>query len=360
MRIERFFPLKEAKNKCQPKLTDIQESALNRVSAKLQNKEYSTVLNRCLCGDQKDNVVLADYDRFGLPFSFKLCKKCSLIRTDPILDQPSLTSYYKHEFSLMHRGSSTVTSDYFKRFLAQGEAFSALLKRLNIFEDVQNILEVGCSAGGNLYPLFLSGKNTIGYDYDTNYLKYGQDLGINLIEGDFYKNVPPESQDLVILSHVLEHFRNPVREVCKIIEKIKNHKYFLVEIPGVLHIGKSVYTPLNYFQNDHIFHFNKEYLTVFFTALGMDVIYSDDICRFVLKKPEEWIPRFDAVIYESSLDGHYITIQNYIFKSFLEDKIFPYKRVKRFVGNFLRKQGFFGTKIRQAPEKESQGISQSR
>ncbi|MCK5013456.1 MAG: class I SAM-dependent methyltransferase [Candidatus Omnitrophica bacterium] len=336
MRVEKIFPLKKANGQCWPKMKEAQRSALNRVSAQLRSREYSTVENNCLCRSKANDIVLANYDRFGLPFSFKLCKECSLIRTDPTLDQKSLDSFYKNDFSLMHRGSLTATDEYFKRFLAQGESFLELLKRLDVFDDVRDILEVGCSAGGNLYPLFLAGKNVIGFDYDANYLEYGQKLGMNLVEGDFYQKVSSNSQDLVILSHVLEHFRDPIREICKVIEKIKENKHLLIEVPGVLHIGNSVYTPLNYFQNDHIFHFNKKHLAVFFTTMGLEILHSDDICRFVLKKPESWRPRTDVAINDGSLRGHYISIQDYIFKTLLEDKYFPYRRVKHSVGNFLR------------------------
>ncbi|VAX35719.1 hypothetical protein MNBD_UNCLBAC01-519 [hydrothermal vent metagenome] len=340
------FPLQEACSKANISLDAHQLKALKRIREKITNKTYKMVPNFCLCGHKGNEIIITEKDRFNLSFDFKLCKKCSLIRTDPVFDHRSLLDFYRDDFSLLHRGKVDAIDKHFLKMLPRGESFICLLKELSIIDNIENVLEVGCSAGGNLYPFSEIGKKVEGYDYDLYYLQYGRSLGMNLNEGDFYENIKLESQDLVILSHVLEHFIDPVKEVNKILEKVKEHGYFLVEVPGVLDIHRSVIYPEQYFQNDHIYSFNEEYLKVFFARLGLKILYSDEVCRFILEKPRGWKSVQIKNIYSDSLFKKYEVVEQYIKKTCFLNKYFPIKNIKRKIGSFLRRKGVLKWKIK--------------
>jgi hypothetical protein len=94
--------------------------------------------------------------------------------------------------------------------------------------------------------------------------------------------------DLLVLEHVLEHFVDPVSEMNRILKKVKPNKYLIVEIPNLIDIANSDRNPITYFQNAHTFCFYQQYLEIFFHKLGLDVLYADETCSFVLRRPASW------------------------------------------------------------------------
>ena len=188
---------------------------------------------------------------------------------------------------MLHRGDIKIDDFFSKQLIRGGWIYDLLDKKINIDNDILNVLEIGCASGGNLYPYYKKGKNISGFDYDQKFTSFARDKGMNVLCGDYYNKIEENSQDIVLLVHVLEHFTDPVKEMVKIISKVKYSGYLYIEVPGVMDMSDSLFSPLKYFQNDHIFHFNETYLKSFFVVLGLKIIHSDEKCRFILRKPNE-------------------------------------------------------------------------
>ncbi len=126
------------------------------------------------------------------------------------------------------------------------------------------------------FPLSLKKDTRVsGCDFGEKYLKFGQEKGLDLYDGEIDpQKTPKNSQDLIILSHVLEHITNPINFINEILEYLRDEKYLLVEVPGIFDIKRTYYhNPSVYFQNAHIFNFYKHYLNQFFETLGLKIIY---------------------------------------------------------------------------------------
>lgn len=268
-------------------LSSMQQSILSEVHELIESGEYKCVTNNCLCGSDQ-GVIITEQDRFGLPFKFKICQTCGLIRTDPILDVRALRDFYSKKFSLLHRDAIEPTKKYLDYVIATGENLLTFLSGKIDVQKLEDVCEIGCASGANLLPFYEKGKSVIGFDYDEKYMAWGIDRGLNLKTGS-YENISDCSQDLIILSHVLEHFTDPLNELLNVIAKIRNGKFLFVEVPGIFSIhSRWKRTPILYFQNDHIFHYQEKYLVNMFRALNLTIIYSDEWCRFILRKPENW------------------------------------------------------------------------
>ena len=74
-----------------------------------------------------------------------------------------------------------------------------------------------------------------GVDYDEEYLEFGRLKGLSLINGNYKNIIEDNSVDLLILSHVMEHFSNPIEDMIDVISKVKSNKYLLVEVPGIFY-----------------------------------------------------------------------------------------------------------------------------
>ena len=198
---------------------------------------------------------------------------------------------------------------------------------------------------GSALSFFKNGKECIGFDYNEDYLDIGRKFGLNLISGE-YNIVKNDSVDLIIISHVLEHFINPMEEIKNIIRKIKLGKYLLVEVPGIFYINKVYLNPLLYLQNAHVFNYYREYLNKFFISFGLEILYGDERCTFFLKKPENWIFKDIDYIYDESLSSYPERIKEYLLKT---DN--NYKKSKYF--NFYYWRNVFSVILSQAGLKKS-------
>jgi len=149
-------------------------------------------------------------------------------------------------------------------------------------------------------------KKVSGCDFGEKYLKFGQNRGLNLYQGEIDKiktlNI---SQYLVILSHVMEHFNDLLQTMNNIIELKADNKYLLVEVPGIFYFYKVEINPILDFQNAHIytFYYYYYYLKIFFETLGLEVIYGDERCTFLLKKPSDWKRKNNIVVYDKNMDS---------------------------------------------------------
>jgi len=305
------LPLQRATGFPLVSLEPLQERALATLREKLERGEYGLRRNCCLCSDSpaKQDVVVLEQDRYGLPCQMVVCKACSLARTDPVLDDESLSQFYEAEFSLLHRGAIHPTARYLDYVLPVGTALHDFVARYVADDEIDKVMEVGCATGANLLPFLERGKSTIGFDYDENYMDFGRKRGLDVRHGDYRERVPVESQDLVILSHVLEHVTDPVAEMKDVISRVRAGGYLYVEVPGLFAITRRwKHCPKLYHQNDHIYHFHARYLRVFFESLGLDVEYCDEWCKALLRKPANWSSGRATQIPTGELDSVYLSV----------------------------------------------------
>lgn len=64
------------------------------IQKKIEDGIYKLEETNCLCG-AKNDVVIAETDRYGLSLDTVICRICGLLRTDPRLDKNSLTEFYQ-------------------------------------------------------------------------------------------------------------------------------------------------------------------------------------------------------------------------------------------------------------------------
>ena len=80
-------------------------------------------------------------------------------------------------------------------------------------------------------------------------------------------------------------------------------------------MNKVYLNPILYLQNAHVFNFYYSYLKVFFEKLGLEVIYGDEQCTFLLHKCEGWKKPEVKMIYEKSLSDYPEKINVFIRKT---------------------------------------------
>ena len=286
------YPIWDDDGKSAIKLNSIQKDAIAVFLTKVKNGKYRYINNPCLCGYSKEStdVLLTKKDRFGIPCKNLLCRNCGLIRLKDRLDDESTATFYRDDYRNIYVGLDIATSDFFNSQTQRGVEFYKFISQFVDIQKIKTIFEVGCGAGGIVNAFNHEGRLVSGCDYGEKYLAFGREKGLNLYQGELSStHTKKGSQDLIILSHVMEHFNNPIQSLTSITEFIKPEGYLFVEVPGIFNIPKTYFNPLMYFQNAHVYNFHYSYLVVLFETIGLEVIIGDEKCSFLLRKPKDWI-----------------------------------------------------------------------
>ena len=311
--VDNMFPLWHNDGRFSIKSPDKQQVAgIERLKRDIKDKKLLLRECHCLCQNEhpESDICISEKDRYGLPIPQLLCSKCGLIRSGLVFDDDSNAEFYKNYYRGIYNAG--ISKDVFwKDQCDRGGKLLSLFKQYVDLNTIVSVAEVGCGAGGILWAFHTAGKRVEGFDFDTDYLSYGTNKGLSLHFGEFDEEAKG-TYDLVILSHVMEHFLNPIESMLKIIEKVNVNKYLMIEVPGILNIADVYYNPILYFQNAHIYNFYCDYLKVFFEKLGLKVIYGDEHCDFILQKPKDWKANSPTAIFDSTLANYPKEIEKYI------------------------------------------------
>jgi SAM-dependent methyltransferase len=246
----------------------------------------------CQCGSKRFES-LTSIDRFGLPFGSKICKDCGLVLTDPIISSNSLSLFYENIYHPLTFGNDTPENVKFLFNKTQGKKiYNKIIGHVN--GNKLNVLEIGCGAGFNLLDFKKNAESkgisaeVFGIEYNSKYVEYGcKKLGLNIMEGDLDSlNNTSMCYDVVILSHVFEHFIDLMSELDKIKSVINENTLLYIEVPGILDLKqKYEYNCdfLRYFTCAHIYHFSLGTLTNIMRMAGFQLVEGNEKVEAIYK-----------------------------------------------------------------------------
>ena len=310
-------------------LNDIQQSALEMFNRKIKDGEYVFEDVPCLCG-KKDSILIGTCDRYGLSVHTHLCKHCGIMWTSPRMTEGSLKGFYEVDYRPIYVGHPQTPDLFFKKQIRHGkkihEYVESCIKKSSMNQ--LKVFDIGCGAGGTLLPFKENGWLTYGCDLGGEYLIRGKEEGLILEHGDLKSLSQHGPANLVILSHVLEHFSNPINSLNEISELLTEDGYIYIEVPGIFKIHSTYVDILLFLQNAHLYHFTLKTLSSVMTQVGFKLIKGDErICALFQKSGNTkrelhgeheavGIPDENASIsfsYETEGDEHIKNIAIYIY-----------------------------------------------
>lgn len=249
----------------------------------IQEGKYSFSENPCLCGGRNDQIV-GLRDRYGLQVKTVLCQSCGLLRTDPSFDEESMFRFYDQYYRRIYTKDGDVPSTLFSTQLAHGGKIVRFLENRGI-APAGRVLEVGCGAGGILAAFRDSGAQVAGCDLGKPFLEYGRERGLSLEYGGVETLSHHGPAAMVILAHVLEHFRYPVEELKKIRRLLSDEGSIYLEVPGLFWIEESYNKDFGkYLQNAHVYHYCLESLDYVLSLAGFSRVWGDERIVAVYRK----------------------------------------------------------------------------
>jgi SAM-dependent methyltransferase len=127
------------------------------------------------------------------------------------------------------------------------------------------LLDVGCGAGGNLKSLQEQGWHVFGIEISDVAAAHARDL----LHADIHTGTlgsapfPPNSFDLVLMSHSLEHLPSPADALCRVHSLLKKDGLLVVSVPNVNSLEYKLFGRW-WFHLDpprHFYHFDRRSLS---------------------------------------------------------------------------------------------------
>ncbi|MBZ0198630.1 MAG: glycosyltransferase [Ignavibacteriaceae bacterium] len=207
-----------------------------KVENNFSNLNDKETINCLLCGSDKSTIMHA-------PDIVK-CSNCGMVYLKERPNQKWMENYYKTVYAVDDPAAAVtvaVPADV-KQLDTKKEYIAA--QRRSLFEEAvaqygnsiegKTLVDIGCGWGGLLYNARKYGLKVIGYEFTQHNVNFARNvLNLDVRQAQFAdSNLPPNSVDIVTMSHVLEHVPDPVKLVKKINEVLTPGGIFFCVVPN--------------------------------------------------------------------------------------------------------------------------------
>ena len=272
-------------------LAGVRRKAINELNELIYNDTIKLkVVEVCFCGGESF-TLLTRFDRYGLPFGSKICENCGLILQTLSIEKSSLKIFYDRIYWPLNT-NSTDPSLFNTISSSISELLEFLMPEVKINSKNLILYEIGCGNGNRLKQIkdaFSDQYNVeaIGCDYSKLALQEARKLGLTVRNGGLETFESEKAADVLILSHVFEHFSD-LNEALDSIENITHENSIVyIEVPGVIDLENKKeysYSYQIYSVVAHIHNFSLSTLTNVFGARGFRLIKGTEYIRAVMSK----------------------------------------------------------------------------
>lgn len=221
----------------------------------------------CLCG-KSDFDLIAQYDRYSMLQDTVICKRCGLILSNPRMTDSEYKKFYETDIYRKCYESYDYLEGYEAKYNAStGMHILDIVAKVKGTGRIKKVMEFGAGGGWNLIAFKEKGMDVIGYDYSSSLPELGKKHGINMFRGTI--GSVSGKFDLIILSHVIEHFTDLCGSMKKLKEHINPGGFFYIEVPDIKNFD------MGQLQVAHTYHFTLPTLRFYLSKCGLKLIYHE-------------------------------------------------------------------------------------
>ena len=281
-------------------LNALQEETKELLIKAIRDKEIVLrTIATCACGEKRATLISV-VDRFGLPFETYLCRKCGLVYVSPRIAPESMGLYYDTYYHPLHFGTRA-TPESFLYAKGQGSKIFILLKE-RLKSGAINFLDIGAGNGSVMREFAEEAAQSghtvkgLGLEYSGEYIacfnpgshdlciRQGGVSSLGSQDGPF---------NIVIMSHVFEHFGEPDGELSRIKSVITPDALFYIEVPGIFSLRQRYRyydcDYLRYVTGAHIFNFNLTSLTHMLNRNGFKMLWGNETIEAIFSPGSQTI-----------------------------------------------------------------------
>ena len=255
-------------------------------------KRYNFKPTKCICGAD-DDLIISLNDRAGVEFPTVICRNCGLIRAKEYFSDEDASDFYTHHFwrieNELDEDEIEDPDEVFENLRLSGITKSNLIKKFMSYSNEKPVVvDIGGRIGGVLYN-FLPDCHVVLADYFEPYLDYARNKNIETVIGGLESIT--FKPDVIILSHVVEHWTNFENEIQNLIKIQKpNQTLTYLEFPGIdsLKKGRRDGDLLGDIYFPHMHYFASYVIEDIMSRYGFEKVYLDSeikgIFRYTGKK----------------------------------------------------------------------------
>ncbi len=197
----------------------------------------------CPLCSSKDLVPVTDGDRYHMNLTTAGCRNCGMVFVNPQPVESAVNEFYEKHYRLLYESVDRPTPEYIRKgpFIPRARFVVRSLKPFMGLYDVRTMLDIGCAEGTLLKLMRQRFPDLVCYGLEPNgpFAEYArQSSGAASVWSssfqEFFESADQQF-DLVTLTHVLEHFAQPVAMLRKIRQMLTRHGLLYVEVPNIMH-----------------------------------------------------------------------------------------------------------------------------
>lgn len=253
------------------------KSTIEQIKQKIKSGQYQLEECSCFCGG-KEGILISEIDRYGFYYPLVICKNCGLIRANPRMNGAAYEKFYANEYRIAYGANEQPIDELFKIQKKHHEIRCRYISENITLPDKAVIFDIGCDFGTMLEQFANQGHEVYGCDYGIEHLEYGRrKTGIkNLTLGGYEAlEVIEQKADLIILSHIIEHFLKLESTLKRIRKLLKPTGICYVAVPGTYGIIKNSFLKndiIGLLQNAHTYQFSLNSLRYVMECCGFSFI----------------------------------------------------------------------------------------
>ena len=223
-----------------------------------------------VCG-ASDVEELSRKDRDGSFLRTVICRRCGLVYSDPRPDPGEVKDYYEHNYRLDYKATYQPKPRHIYR--AGKVALDRVRRLAPLLRPGCRVLDVGAGGGEVVYVLCALGYQASGLEPNEGYARFAAGVLDLPVTHGFYQqaHVEPESQDVVTMFHVVEHFESPSDALRRARQWLRPDGRLLVEVPNVEAVCQ---WPHSRFHRAHLYNFSPATLEMAGKKAGYSVVSS--------------------------------------------------------------------------------------
>lgn len=181
--------------------------------------QESRIIPCTLCGEKTFRAALSCEG-----FAYVRCVRCGLVQMNPQPLPGDVKRRYRDAYGGDYRAYELANEDAFLRLqllALQDSGFAALEQELMLRAPFPRVLDIGCATGALLAHLRERGWDTHGVEISPSAEYARAERGLDVLSLPLEENnFPPDTFDLLLASHLIEHLNAPasfVREAYRIL-----------------------------------------------------------------------------------------------------------------------------------------------